>query len=100
MMYGIVDEAQAAFIHGRYILDNVLEAHEIIHFATKKKKIVNNQVSFGEYILIKPMIESAGLFLKELLFRLCIVWTNWIENLLVMAQICINLNSNLTQYFK
>jgi hypothetical protein len=36
MMHGIVDEAQAAFIHGRYILDNVLEAHEIIYFAKKK----------------------------------------------------------------
>jgi Reverse transcriptase (RNA-dependent DNA polymerase) len=38
----IVDEAQAAFIHGRFILDNVLAAHEIIHFVkiNKQKGII------------------------------------------------------------
>jgi uncharacterized 2Fe-2S/4Fe-4S cluster protein (DUF4445 family) len=38
----IVDSAQAVFIQGRYILDNVLAANEIIHYAQlhKKKEIV------------------------------------------------------------
>jgi Reverse transcriptase (RNA-dependent DNA polymerase) len=32
VVHHIVDEAQEAFIQGRFILDNVLAAHEIIHF--------------------------------------------------------------------
>jgi Reverse transcriptase (RNA-dependent DNA polymerase) len=41
-VHHIVDEAQAAFIQGRFILDNVLAAHEIIHFAktTKQQGII------------------------------------------------------------
>jgi Reverse transcriptase (RNA-dependent DNA polymerase) len=30
-MYSLVDQSQASFIPGRYILDNVLAAHEIIY---------------------------------------------------------------------
>jgi Reverse transcriptase (RNA-dependent DNA polymerase) len=33
----IVDEAQTTFIQGRFILDNVLAAHEIIHYAKLHK---------------------------------------------------------------
>jgi hypothetical protein len=37
-----VDQAQAAFIQGRFILDNILAANEIIHFTKvhKQKGIV------------------------------------------------------------
>jgi hypothetical protein len=38
----IIDSTQAVFIQGRYILDNVLAANEIIHYAQlhKQKEIV------------------------------------------------------------
>jgi Reverse transcriptase (RNA-dependent DNA polymerase) len=38
VMDRIVDPAQAAFIKGRYILDNVPVANEIIHFAKLHKQ--------------------------------------------------------------
>jgi hypothetical protein len=39
-MHNIVDEAQTTFIKDRFILDNVLAAHEIIHFAKYNKQKV------------------------------------------------------------
>jgi Reverse transcriptase (RNA-dependent DNA polymerase) len=38
IMHIIVDSAQAAFILGRYILDNMLVANEIIHFVKSHKQ--------------------------------------------------------------
>jgi hypothetical protein len=34
----LVDNTQTAFIKDRYIIDNVLVAHELIHYATKNKQ--------------------------------------------------------------
>jgi Reverse transcriptase (RNA-dependent DNA polymerase) len=37
-MNSLVDHTQSAFIKNRYIMDNVMAAHEIIHYATKHKQ--------------------------------------------------------------
>jgi Reverse transcriptase (RNA-dependent DNA polymerase) len=34
----LVDQAQAAFIHGRFILDNVLTANKILYFTKIRNK--------------------------------------------------------------
>jgi hypothetical protein len=37
-MNSLVDNIQSAFIKDRYIMDNMLTAHEIIHYAIKYKQ--------------------------------------------------------------
>jgi Reverse transcriptase (RNA-dependent DNA polymerase) len=37
-MNSLVDTTQSTFIKDRYIMDNVLTAHEIIHYAIKHKQ--------------------------------------------------------------
>jgi Reverse transcriptase (RNA-dependent DNA polymerase) len=77
----IVDKAQAAFIQGRFILNNVLVAHEIIHFTiTNKQKGIILKVDFE-----KTYDRVSWVFLKDLLVSkgFGMVWSTWIENLLV-----------------
>jgi Reverse transcriptase (RNA-dependent DNA polymerase) len=98
MVYNIVDEAQTIFIQGRFILDNVLAAHKIIHFIkTTKQKVIILNVDFE-----KAYDRVSWDFLKDLLVSrgFGMVWSNWIENLLVGAKTCVNFNGNLTQYFQ
>lgn len=62
-METLVDKNKTAFIKGRYILDNVLAANEILHFCEMKKE---------QGILIKVDFEKAydkvsWSFSKELL---------------------------------
>jgi Reverse transcriptase (RNA-dependent DNA polymerase) len=46
----LVDHTQTAFIQGRYILDNVLAAHEIIHYCKIHKE---------KYLVLKVDFEKA-----------------------------------------
>jgi Reverse transcriptase (RNA-dependent DNA polymerase) len=94
----IVDPAQVAFIKSRYILDNVLVANEIIHYAKLHKQ---------KGIVLKVDLEKAydrvsWTFVQELLISKGFgqMWTGWITNLLVGTQTCINFNGSMTQYFQ
>jgi Reverse transcriptase (RNA-dependent DNA polymerase) len=93
----LVDPAQAAFIPGRYILDNVLAANEIIHFSkVHGQKDIVLKVDF-----VKVYDRVNWSFLLEMLSRgFGQKWTLWIENLLKGAQTCINFNGSLISYFK
>jgi Reverse transcriptase (RNA-dependent DNA polymerase) len=63
IMNNIVDEAQVAFIQGRFILDNVLTAHEIIHYAKiYKQKGIILKIDFE-----KPYDRVSWPFLKKIL---------------------------------
>jgi Reverse transcriptase (RNA-dependent DNA polymerase) len=63
IMNNIVDEAQAAFIQDGFILDNVLAAHEIIHYAKiNKQKGIILKIDFE-----KVYDRVSWPFLKELL---------------------------------
>jgi Reverse transcriptase (RNA-dependent DNA polymerase) len=93
----LVDPAQAAFIPGRYILDNVLAANEIIHFVkVHGQKGIVLKVDFEKaydrvnWSFLLEMLRSRGFGQK---------WTLWIDNLLKGAQTCINFNGSLTSYF-
>jgi hypothetical protein len=37
-MHSLVDKTQTAFISDKYILDNVLAAHKIIHYVKQSKQ--------------------------------------------------------------
>jgi Reverse transcriptase (RNA-dependent DNA polymerase) len=87
-----VDEAQTAFIQDKFILDNVLAAHEIIHYAKLyKQKGIILKVDFE-----KTYDRVSWPFLKELLLSKGFgpKWKAWIDNMLMGAQICINFNGN------
>jgi Reverse transcriptase (RNA-dependent DNA polymerase) len=93
----LVDPAQAAFIPGRYILDNVLAANKIIHFVkVHGQKGIVLKVDFEKaydrvnWSFLLEMLRSRGFGQK---------WTLWIDNLLKGAQTCINFNGSLTSYF-
>jgi hypothetical protein len=45
-MNSLVDVTQSVFINDRYIMDNMLTAHEIVHFANKHKKDIILKVDF------------------------------------------------------
>jgi Reverse transcriptase (RNA-dependent DNA polymerase) len=93
----IVDEAQTSFIQGKFILDNVLAAHEIIYYVKLyKHKGIIFKVNFE-----KSYDRISWSFLKELLLsrRFGPKWTAWIDNMLMGAQTCIKFNGNLTPYF-
>jgi Reverse transcriptase (RNA-dependent DNA polymerase) len=97
VVHTIVDEAQTTFIYGRFILNNVLAAHEIIHFVkTTKQQDIILKVDFE-----KAYDKVSWTFLKDLLISrgFGMMWANWIENMLVGAKTCVNLNDNLTPYF-
>jgi Reverse transcriptase (RNA-dependent DNA polymerase) len=97
LMHSLVDHSQYVFIKGRYILDNVLAANEIIH-ATKQAKQsgvvlkVNFEKTYDRvnWEIIWEILLSRGLGL---------LWTNWIMNLLQSAQTCVNINGSSAQYF-
>jgi Reverse transcriptase (RNA-dependent DNA polymerase) len=98
VVHTIVDKAQTTFIYGRFILDNVLAAHEIIHFVkTTKQQDIILKVDFE-----KAYDKVSWTFLKDLLISrgFGMMWANWIENMLVGAKTCVNLNDNLTPYFQ
>jgi Reverse transcriptase (RNA-dependent DNA polymerase) len=96
-MHSLVDQSQSTFIKGRYILDNVLAANEIIH-ATKQAK--------HSGVVLKVDFEKAydrvnWDFIREILLSrgFGLTWTNWIMKLLQGAQTCVNINGSPTQYF-
>jgi Reverse transcriptase (RNA-dependent DNA polymerase) len=100
-MNKLVDPAQATFIQYIYIyiyiLDNVLTANEIIRFAKNhKQQGIALKIDFE-----KIYDRVSWTFLKELLLsrRFDLVWTTWIEMLLVGAQTYINFNGHLIPYF-
>jgi Reverse transcriptase (RNA-dependent DNA polymerase) len=94
----LVDPTQTIFIQGRYILDNVLAAHEIIHYSEIHKE---------KYIVLKVDFDKAydnvnWNFIREMLIRRGFgnKWVTWIMNLLHGAQTYININGITTQFFQ
>jgi NADH dehydrogenase FAD-containing subunit len=94
----IVDHNQLAFIKNRYIMDNVMAAHEIIHYATKyKQKGIVLKVDFEKayakvnWSFVQEMLLSRGFGSKL---------TQWIMSLFKGSNTCINFNGNSSSYFQ
>jgi Reverse transcriptase (RNA-dependent DNA polymerase) len=97
-MSQLVDPSQTVFLQGRYILDKILVAHEIIHYSKVHKEkdlvlIVNFEKAYNKV---------NWNFIKEILLErgFDIPWVIWVKNLMHDAQTCININENPTQYFR
>lgn len=96
-MNRLIDSSQAAFLKGRYILDNVLISQELIHFShTQKQPSAIIKVDFE-----KAYDEIHWDYLIEVLtlrgFNHTLI--QWITLWLQSSQSCINVNVKLTPYF-
>ena len=93
----LISPNQTAFIKGRYILESVVAAHEIIHEIARKKEAG---------IVLKLDYEKAydrvnWDFLVEVLTSRCFskTWINWIINLTRGGSVCVRLNDVNGSYF-
>lgn len=93
VMDRLVDQTQAAFVRGRYILDNVVLSHEFLHYCKQTKE---------EGVLIKIDLEKAydkvnWQFIQEMLITRGFdpKWITWILQLLHSSSTCINVNGKL-----
>lgn len=93
----LIDYHQSAFLKNRYILDNVVLCHEVIHHCkhTNQKGVVI-KIDFEKaydkinwnYLL--RIMNDRG-FGDQ--------WISWMADWLVSSQSCVNINGELTPYF-
>jgi len=93
----LISSHQTAFIEGRYILESVVAAHEIIHEVVKKKEAG---------LILKLDYEKAydnvnWDFLEEVLISrgFGVKCTNWIKKITKGGSMCIRLNDENSGYF-
>jgi Reverse transcriptase (RNA-dependent DNA polymerase) len=93
----LINYSQTTYIKGRYIMDNVVCAHEILH----QVKISKLKEFFLRLILKKHLIELIGFFLiKTIQGRgFGSKWIRWIQNILDGSKTYINFNGELGLYF-
>jgi hypothetical protein len=97
-MNELIDRSQTAFIKGRYIMDNIVIANEVLHSV---------RVSKVKGVLFKLDFEKAydrvnwGFLLDVLKQRgFGNRFITWIKNLLDSGNTCVNLNGEYGNYFK
>lgn len=97
-MQRIVDPSQSAFIKGRYILESVVIAHEIVHSAHKS----GEQGVVLKLDYEKPYDRVSWSFLFEILETRNVdpIWINWIKQLVIGGSIGIMVNGEDSAYFK
>ena len=93
----LIDANQSAFLKNRFILDNVVLSHEIIHHC---------QVTKQQGVVIKIDFEKAydkinWQYLIDLMLSRGFddKWVAWMKLWLVSSQSCITINGQLTPYF-
>jgi hypothetical protein len=94
----LVSPQQSAFIQGRYILESVVVAHELVHSLHPSKK---------PDLVLKLDYEKAydcvsWDFLFEILASrgFSATWTNWIDKLIRGGSVGVNLNGEDSSFFK
>jgi Reverse transcriptase (RNA-dependent DNA polymerase) len=97
LMDNLISHTQTAYIKGRYILDNIVCAHETLH-SIKKNNI--------KYFLFKIDFEKAfdkvnWQFLLEILEgrNFGSRWINWIQHLLYSSRTYVNFNGDPLSHF-
>lgn len=94
----IISKTQSTFIFGRYILDGILVANEIVDDGrSKKKEVVLFKVDFKkvygcvDWNFLMYVMEKLGFPMK---------WCNWILECLSSSSISVLVNGSLTNEFK
>lgn len=93
----LIDNHQSAFLKDRYILDNVLLSHEVIHhYKHTDQQGVVVKIDFEKaydkinwnYLL--HVMQIRGFDSK---------WITWMASWLISSQTCVSINGSLTPYF-
>ncbi|XP_019434024.1 PREDICTED: uncharacterized protein LOC109340748 [Lupinus angustifolius] len=94
----VISDCQSAFIKGRFIMDGVVVANEVIDQVKKKRR--------GDCFILKVDFEKAydsvnWEFLIYMMERLgfCLKWRLWIKNLLQVNSVSILVNGSATKEF-
>jgi hypothetical protein len=89
---------QTAFVKGRYILESVVSAHEIIHEVVKHKKKgvilkLDHEKAYDRVSLLflEEMLQSKGFGSR---------WIAWVISLVIGGSICIRVNDVNNPYFR
>lgn len=89
---------QTAFIKGRFILESVVAAHEIIHeIARNNQKGVILKLDYEKaydkinWSFLQDMLKSRGF--SQL-------WINWVSSLVRGGSLCVRINDEYSAYFK
>ena len=94
----LISKNQTAFIKGRFILESVVAAHEIIHDIHKNKERgvvlkldyekAYNRVSWS---FLEDMLVSRGFG---------VTWVKWIMKVVKGGSLCVRINDENSTYFK
>jgi Reverse transcriptase (RNA-dependent DNA polymerase) len=94
----IIGESLSAFLKGRYILDCVVTAHEVLHQVHKDKEEgllfkVDFQKAF-DYVSWTYLLD---IFVQR---RFSPLWVSWMKKLLWGGRVNVLVNGELTDYFE
>ena len=94
----LISKNQTAFIKGRFILESVVAAHEIIHDIHKNKE---------RGVVLKLDYEKAydrvsWSFLEDMLVSMGfgVTWVKWIMKVVKGGSLCVRINDENSTYFK
>jgi hypothetical protein len=92
----LIASNQTAFIKGRYILESVVAAHEIIHEVHRKESGVVLKLDYEKaydrvsWTFLEEMLKSRGFGDK---------WRGWISKVVQGGSLCIRLNDENSTFF-
>lgn len=94
----LVASNQTAFIKGRFILESVVAAHEIIHEVHRSKQsgvVLKLDYEKGydrvSWDFLEEMLESRGFGNK---------WRGWVKQVVRQGSICVRINDENNRFFK
>jgi len=93
----LIASNQTAFIKGRYILESVVAAHEIIHEVHRKESGIILKLDYEKaydwvsWNFLEERLKSRGFGAK---------WRGWISKVVQGGSICIRMNDENSTFFK
>ncbi|CAN1172032.1 Putative ribonuclease H protein At1g65750 [Linum perenne] len=97
----IISSTQNGFVHGRAISDNILIAHEVMHYLSGRKKSENKFMALKlDMEKAYDRVEWAFLFTLLRRFGFAEKWIGWIARCIMSTSMTIILNGQTFGFFK
>ncbi|GAA0155443.1 hypothetical protein LIER_13170 [Lithospermum erythrorhizon] len=89
----IISENQSAFLPGRMISNNILIAHEVLHYMNHSKSVKNNNMAI-KLDMSKAYDRVEWSFLKAIMLKLgfCRRWVDWTMSLVSTVSYSVLIN--------